>query len=212
LQEFHHIGQCDNLEDVKLNLQETDYGNFLQNEPSPLSSSAIRDKALDKLVNEFEYLRSQAVGVLAKFLDYIVIDYMIDNVMLILKATLNNPNVNLEDLVAQRHPLGDFKPSTLKAICQFQNNSKGYAELYQTVLIDTPIGPYFQQFLKEIAETPGAGSGSSGLGASDVRNVLEEMPTTKLENTLRKLYLEDFYNFCHIDVRASSSKSRRYCY
>ena len=132
-QEFHHISQCDSLEDVKLNLQETDYGNFLQNESGMVSPSLIRDKALEKLVLEFEYLRSQAVGKLAKFLDYIVIDYMIDNVMLILKATLNNPNVNLEELVAQRHPLGDFKPSTLKSICSFQNTSKGYAELYQTV-------------------------------------------------------------------------------
>lgn len=197
--EFHHISQCDTLEDVKLNLQETDYGNFLQNEPSPISSSTIRDRALHKLVLEFEYIRSQATGKLANFLDFIVIDYMIDNVMLILKATLNNPNVNLEDLVAQRHPLGDFKPSTLKAICQFQNTSKGYGELYQTVLIDTPIGPYFQQFLKEISETPGSSS-SSGLGAADVRNVLEEMPTTKLENTLRKLYLEDFCSFCRYEI------------
>lgn len=164
-----------------------------------MSPSVIRDKALEKLVLEFEYLRSQATGKLAKFLDFIVIDYMIDNVMLILKATLNNPNVNLEDLVAQRHPLGDFKPSTLKAICSFQNTSKGYGELYQTVLIDTPIGPYFQQFLKEISESAG-GSNSSSMGASDVRNVLEEMPTTKLENTLRKLYLEDFYRFCKYEI------------
>lgn len=199
--EFHHISQCDNLEDVKLNLQETDYGNFLQNETGVVSPSVIRDKALEKLVLEFEYLRSQAVGKLARFMDYIVIDYMIDNVMLILKATLNNPNVNLEDLVAQRHPLGDFKPSTLKAICQFQNTSKGYAELYQTVLIDTPIGPYFQQFLKELAETPGGGGGAS----MDVRNVLEEMPTTKLENTLRKLYLEDFYNFCRNELDSETA-------
>jgi V-type H+-transporting ATPase subunit d len=188
------------LEDVKLNLQETDYGNFLQNESQQASPSVIRDKALEKLVLEFEYLRSQAVGRLAKFLDFIVVDYMIDNVMLILKATLNNPNVNLEDLVAQRHPLGDFKPSTLKAICSFQNTSKGYADLYQTVLIDTPIGPYFQQFLKEISEVPGGGATGSGMGATDVRNVLEEMPTTKLENTLRKLYLEDFYNFCTKEI------------
>ena len=30
----------------------------------------------------------------------------------------------------------------------------------------------------------------------EVRNLLEEMPTTKLENSLRKLYIEDFYRFC----------------
>lgn len=198
--EYHHISQCENLEDVKLNLQETDYGNFLQNEPSPLNTMVVRDKALEKLVVEFEYLRGQAVGPLAKFLDFIVRDYQIDNVMLILKATLNNPNVDMETIVSQRHPLGDFPPSTLKAICAFQNSPKGYAELYQTVLIDTPIGPYFQTFLNEIsqaqASSSGHGTSQPGLGAAEVRNVLEELPTTKLENLIRKYYLEDFYNFC----------------
>lgn len=190
---------------MKLNLQDTDYDKFLQNESGTLSPGVIRDRALDKLVSEFQYLRSQCVGPLAKFLDYIVIDYMIDNVMLILKATMNNPNVNLENLVAQRHPMGEFEPSTLKAICSFQNNSKGYEDLYQTVLIDTPIGPYFQQFLKELAESNSNSSGSA-MGANDVRNVLEEMPTTKLENTLRKLYLEDFYNFCKYEIGGDTAE------
>ena len=30
--EMHHLTQCETLEDVKLNLQETDYGNFMQDE------------------------------------------------------------------------------------------------------------------------------------------------------------------------------------
>jgi V-type H+-transporting ATPase subunit d len=187
-QEFHHIAQCESLDDVKLNLQETDYGTFLQNDASPLSPSTIRDRALEKLVSEFQYLRSEAGVELGRFLDFITVDYMIDNVMLILKATLNNPNVNVAALVDQAHPLGQFKPSTLKTICAFDNSPKGYSELYQTVIIDTPIGPYFQQFLRDEADR------SSGVG--DVRNILEEMPTTKLENTLRKLYLEDFFNYC----------------
>lgn len=167
----------------------------------PLTTDSIRDKALEKLVVEFEYLRAQSVGPLGKFLDFIVRDYQIDNVMLILKATLNNPNVDIETIVAQRHPLGDFPPATLKAICSFQNNSKGYADLYQTVLIDTPIGPYFSTFLQEISqEQVSSSQQAGGLGAADVRNVLEEMPTTKLENLIRKYYLEDFYNFCQHEI------------
>jgi len=169
-------------------LADTDYGTFLQNDASPLSPSTIRDRALEKLSAEFQYLRSEASHELGRFLDYISIDYQIDSLMLILKATLNNPNVNITALVDQAHPLGQFKPSTLKAICAFDNSPKGYADLYQTVIIDTPIGPYFQQFLKDEADR------SASVG--DVRNILEEMPTTKLENTLRKLYLEDFASFC----------------
>ena len=33
-------------------------------------------------------------------------------------------------------------------------------------------------------------------GASEVRNILEEVPISTLEHTVMKLYLEDFYQFC----------------
>lgn len=187
--EYHHITQCETLEDVKLNLQETDYGNFLQNEPPPLTPSTIREHCLHRLVGQFEYLRAQAAYPLNKFLDFITYDYMIDNIMLVLKATMNNPNVDIKELAEQVHPLGKFKSSTLKSICAFENTPRGYSELYQTVLIDTPIGKYFSQFLKEESD-------KSMQGTGEVHNLLEEMPTTKLENTLRRLYLEDFYHFC----------------
>jgi len=186
-QEYHHIQQCENLEDVKLNLQETDYGNFLQNE-TKISPSTVREKCLDKLVSEFEYLRANADQPLAQFLDFITYDYMIDNVML--KATLSNPNVTVSSLIEQAHPLGRFKASTLKSIVAFENSPNGYSELYQSVLIDTPIGKYFHEVIKESL------SESSANGNSGVTNFLKEMPTTKLENLLRKLYLEDFYYFC----------------
>ena len=84
-------------------------------------------------MTEFDYLRGQAQQPLAMFLDYITYDYMIDNVMLILKATMNNPNVSVAPLVEQVHPLGKFKSSTLKSIVAFESSAKGYAELYQTV-------------------------------------------------------------------------------
>ena len=190
--EFQHVAQCENLEDVKLNLQETDYGNFLQEDPSPISPSTVRDRAMQKLVTEFEYLRANADAELAEFLEYIRIDFMIDNVMLVLKATLNNPNVNVKELLEQVHPLGKLPEGALKSVVQFDNTPKGYAELYQTVLIDTPIGKYFSAFLSEVDPDKNEPTISS---TGDVRNVLEELSTTKLENTLRKLYLEDFYTY-----------------
>jgi V-type H+-transporting ATPase subunit d len=52
-------------------LASTDYGNFLANEPSPVSTSTIGDKALKILVDQFNYLRSNAIAPLDKFLDYI---------------------------------------------------------------------------------------------------------------------------------------------
>ena len=57
--------------DLKLHLQSTDYGNFLANEPSPLSVSVIDDKLREKFVTEFQHLRNHAVKPLSTFLDYI---------------------------------------------------------------------------------------------------------------------------------------------
>ena len=71
--EYRNILQCDSLADVKLNLQETDYKNFLQDVPQ-VSPSVVREKALEKLVQEFKYLRANADQPLALFLDYITYD------------------------------------------------------------------------------------------------------------------------------------------
>ena len=94
------------LTDMKMHLTSTDYGNFLQNEPTPISSSTLqekctviavptssrlcarardpsavpswhfapksaRDAAQEKLVEEFTFLRNQAVEPMATFFDYI---------------------------------------------------------------------------------------------------------------------------------------------
>ena len=57
--------------DLKLQLSSTDYGNFLQNEPSPLSTSTIAEKCRERLMDDFEYLRVNSVEPLSTFLDYI---------------------------------------------------------------------------------------------------------------------------------------------
>lgn len=182
---YHHITQCDNLEDLKLNLQETDYAQALAND-SAISPPILEARALNKMVTEFFYLRAQAVEPLATFLDYITYEYMIENVMLLLRGTLSGRNVN--DLIAQCHPLGMFRESTMRNIPSFEASPRGYAELYETVLVDTPVGVYFQQYLD--------GLQSKVTVASEVRNVLEEVQIEILKNSLMKLYLEDFYSFC----------------
>lgn len=85
--DYHHITQCENLEDFKLNLQETDFGVMLVND-SVISPSIIDTRAVKKMVDEFLYLRANAVEPLATFLDYISYEYMIENVMLLLRGTL----------------------------------------------------------------------------------------------------------------------------
>lgn len=98
----------------------------------------------------------------------------------------------------------------MRSVCAFEPNSKGYSDLYETVLIDTPIGisvcskkrgkminecvigPYFSQFLEESA------GGDRIDGTSEVRNVLEEVQMELIKNSMMKLWLEDFYNFCQV--------------
>jgi V-type H+-transporting ATPase subunit d len=63
--------QCETLDDMRIHLASTDYGDFLANEPGPLHTTTIADKCTAKLVREFLHIRSQASQPLATFLDYI---------------------------------------------------------------------------------------------------------------------------------------------
>lgn len=60
----------DAIVDFRMQLGSTDYGNFLANESLPISTSTISDKATQILVEQFHYMRSNAVEPLSKFLDY----------------------------------------------------------------------------------------------------------------------------------------------
>ncbi len=56
--------------DFRTQLSATDYGNFLANEPLPISTSTISDRATQLLVDQFNFLRSNATEPLNKFLEY----------------------------------------------------------------------------------------------------------------------------------------------
>ena len=118
--------------DIKLHLQSTSYGNFLQNEPSPLGVSTVDDKMKELLVVEFRYMRSHSVPPLATFLDYVTYSYMIDNIVLLISGTLHGRPVS--ELIANCHPLGSFEQ--MESVCIATTP----ADLYNAVLIDTPLG------------------------------------------------------------------------
>uniref|UniRef100_A0A7S3QEL7 V-type proton ATPase subunit n=2 Tax=Chaetoceros debilis TaxID=122233 RepID=A0A7S3QEL7_9STRA len=182
--DYHHITQCENLEDVKLNLSETDYATTVA-DMTVLTPSDLQAAAIKKLVTEFKYIRTQAVDPLSTFLDFITYEYMIENIMLLLKGALSGRDIN--ELLAQCHPLGMFKESTMRSIPTFEPNAKGFADLYQTVLVDTPVGPYFAMFLQEH---------SNSLGG-EVRNVIEEVEIEIIKSSLMKYWMEDFAQYCN---------------
>ncbi|KAJ7044151.1 V0 complex, c/d subunit of ATPase [Mycena alexandri] len=165
---YANLSQCESLEDFRTQLSATDYGNFLSNEPLPISTATIADKATQILVDQFNYIRSNAVEPLSKFLDYITYAYMIDNVVLLITGTLHERDTH--ELLERCHPLGVF--DTMPALCVATN----VEELYQSVLVETPLAPYFRDCL----------------AASD----LDDLNIEIIRNTVYKAYLEDFYHYC----------------
>lgn len=166
--DYANLVQCETLEDMKLHLASTDYGDFLANEPSPLHTTTIAEKCTQKLVKEFNHLRAQATQPAAKFLDYITYQYMIDNVVLLITGTLHERDTT--ELIEKCHPLGMFDAMGSLGI------ATSVSELYNSVLVDTPLAPYIQGCLSE--------------------EDLDEMNIEIIRNTLYKAYLEDFYSFC----------------
>ncbi|KAG5458326.1 MAG: V0 complex, c/d subunit of ATPase, partial [Olpidium bornovanus] len=198
--------KCDNAAllrepDLKLQLSSTDYGGFLQNEPSPLATSTIAEKATERLicadgVNAFTGSPSRTIGtppLAPKKKSYA---YMIDNVILLITGTLHERDTH--ELLERCHPIGVF--DTMPALCVATN----VQELYSTVLVDSPLGELGSFFgtsagtawpLIKLHDWQGeitAGYFMNCLSAQD----LDEMNIEIIRNTLYKAYLEDFYQFC----------------
>ncbi|KRY87575.1 V-type proton ATPase subunit d 1 [Trichinella pseudospiralis] len=166
--DYTNLVQCDTLEDLKLHLQSTDYGQFLANEPGPITVNVIEEKLKEKVVAEFQHFRNNSLVPLSTFLDYISYSYMIDNIVLLITGTLHQRPI--AELISKCHPLGSFEQ--MEAI----HIASTPAELYNAVLVDTPLAPYFVDCISE--------------------QDLDEMNVEIIRNTLFKAYLEDFYKFC----------------
>ncbi|KAK0257595.1 V-type proton ATPase subunit d [Friedmanniomyces endolithicus] len=165
-QNYGNLTQCETIDDIKLQLGPA-YGDYLASLPPNPSTSSLADKTLDKLVAEFRYVQANATGSLSKFLDYLTYAYMIDNVALLITGTLHERDTR--ELLERCHPLGWFE--TLPVLCVATN----IEELYNSVLIETPLAPYFK----------------GSLSHQD----LDELNIEIIRNTLYKNYLEDFHRF-----------------
>lgn len=166
--DYINLVQCETIEDLKVQLQATDYGNFLQNEPSPIPVSLIDDKLRQHLVVEFQHMRNQSVYPLSTFLDYVTYGYMIDNIILLITGTLHQRQI--PELRKKCHPLGSFEEM------ESVNIANTPAELYEAVLVDTPIASYFKSCISQTD--------------------LDELNIEIIRNALYKAYLEDFCKFC----------------
>lgn len=166
--EYENLVQCETLEDVKLNLQSTDYAGYLTSESTHITPAFIEQRLRDKLVLEFLHIRNQARPPLSTFLDYITYSYMIDNVILLITGIVNNRPIN--ELVTKCHPLGSF--DQMEAV----NVAQTPEELYDAVIVDTPLAPFFVDCISS--------------------QDLSELNIEIIRNSLFKSYIESFYEFC----------------
>jgi hypothetical protein len=118
---------------------------------------------------------------------------MIDNILDLIKAATSASSsgaVDVNAVIENCHPLGMLEESVMKSILAFENLGEDFHALYRTVLVDTPVGRYFTQFLTEIAEEKAASD------IDHVRATFAEIPMPIIENSIKKYYLEDFHRFC----------------
>ena len=147
------------------------YGDTLSSLPPNPSTSALANKTTEKLVSDFRYLQGQCTGSLTKFMEYLTYSYMIDNVALLITGTLHERDT--KELLERCHPLGWFETMPVLTV------ATNIEELYNSVLIETPLAPYFK----------------GSLSHQD----LDELNIEIIRNTLYKNYLEDFHYFCNND-------------
>lgn len=166
--DYENLVQCETIEDIKVNLQATDFAGYLTSEVSPISASFIESRLRDKIVMEFLHIRNQARAPLSTFLDYITFAYMIDNVTLLITGIVNNRPIN--ELVTKCHPLGSF--DQMEAV----NVAQTPEELYDAVIVDTPLAPFFVDCINQ--------------------QDMSELNIEIIRNSLYKSYIESFYDFC----------------
>jgi len=191
-EDYRRVGAADSLEDVRSALAEgTDYGDFLQDEPTPILVSTITKKCYDKLADEFKYLSAQCVEPCSTIMDFIARKKMIDNVCMIIQGALNN-KAPLE-MQEKIHPLGEFEGMRTIMSESFDVQG-GFDDVYRIFLVDTPIGPYFEEYLKE-ADKGEDGMPKAGVEYKETSGILTKQDLEIMKATLKKAWLEDFYAY-----------------
>jgi len=190
-EDYRRMASSDTLEDMRSTLEETDYGSFLQDEPSPLLVGTISKRCYEKLADEFRYLKAQTVEPLTTVMDFIAREKMIDNVCMIIQGALNKRSP--AELADRIHPLGVFDGMKVIMAENFEKQ-EACDDLYRIFLVDTPIGPYFEEYLKEAGRDPGE-MALAGIEHDKVNDILTKQDLEIMKASLKKAWLEDFYGF-----------------
>lgn len=183
--EYNQLCACDTLEDIKLILSETDYKGVLATIQNKLNSELLYERCRGKGVAEFHFVRTQAVGPLITFMDFITYEYLIQSIQFVIGGLVKGSKA--EDLLTKCHPLG--RSPHLKNMLLFENfdTDDGLVELYRTVIVDTPVAPYFEKYFNSQIKNERS--------AREIQRHYAERDIEFITLVLQKLWLEDFYRY-----------------
>ncbi len=180
--EYKQLTAVETVDDFKTVLQDTDYVAALQGLTAPRAQT-IYQKCFDKFVAEVEWLRSQAVGSLAAFMDLLSYEFLIANVVAMIAATVKGTPA--EEVMEHSHPLG--RSPYLKSMLTFERDDN-LLDLYRVVLVDLPVAKYFSQYFDQEVK--------SGEPSKALQGAFREVDVNIISDQLRKLWLEDLYGYC----------------
>lgn len=121
------------------------------------------------------------------FIQFIRVKYMLENVLMMIEGL--KCGISSERLQASVDPIGDFK---LLSAVELSNKLDS---LYQTVLIDSPVGPYFYKYLEQ--KNMGNNDNKEGMKHfSDMQNYFKEETPELVRSSLNRIWLEEFYAHC----------------
>jgi len=124
-------------------------------------------------------------------MDFIAREKMIDNVCMIIQGALNNKAPR--EMEEKIHPLGEFEGMRTIMSESFDVQG-GFDDVYRIFLCETPIGPYFEEYLKE-ADKDDSGMARAGVEAKETSGILTKQDLEVMKATLKKAWLEDFYAY-----------------
>merc|ERR1711879_30722 len=107
---------------------------------------------------------------------------MIENIVLLLRGLVNGTQP--AELLAKVNPIGIFP--NMKSVLTFDANDKegGLVRLFETVLIDTPVGHLFERYFVDSEQ-------------SDDKDIFSSLGKIDLvETSVKRLWLQEFYDFC----------------
>jgi V-type H+-transporting ATPase subunit d len=190
-EDYRRLATAETLEDLRSALEETDYGTFLQDEQK-VGVTTITAKCYEKLADEFLFVKAQTVEPATTILDFIAREKMIDNIVTIVQGVLNEKKP--QDLKDKMHPLGIFEGLHVLMSDSFDVSQRGFEDIYRIFLCDTPIGPYFDEYLKMADIDPENEAPRLAFELDKVGGLMDKQDPEVMKATLKKLWLQDFHD------------------